>query len=463
MGCSNIIFTFPIISALMYIFVYEQFSNQNFLFQSTNFLFLEFAIDKLGGNHKITDFPQYDIMNTVIKSAKDVPIYKTFFAHDDYENNGGVLAYTGKDFQPHCFNQAYVHAIFYERVDIFILKDAYINGWEQLGTKGSYYDMYNYSDIFNPVSSRMSNRHRTIAGYKYVIAPIVRWLPVFAHWLTDCICPLLYVEDWIWDLNPVVCVSGVGQEMFNEYMKIIGHENAILVDRKDGFIYGETMFIVKGYPPEIQCGVRALPQLATKISEFYGLKNIKPLYYGYMNKDNSNRRITNLNQIIKAVEDMYNVNFIELQINKPDRKSFAKSMASIKLLICPGGSIAFNIVMMKKGTGFITLSSMCMDGPNLQTACHLRIWHIEIIHPTMRHFGHPAPGNITRTLYCFNVMDYAIKNQRWPSNHTLFCPYNFTLFKTFLTGKELPQNLRVDSFIPQLYRIYLEKYRDQSL
>ena len=414
------------------------------------------------GNKEV-EFHQYSIANAQIKRLHDIPIFKTYLFHSDFDQENQTLVYTGRDYNPICFNQAYVHAIFYERVDLYIFSKAYIQGAEQLGTDGYFYDLYNFSAVYNPEDAQRRNRYRTRVGYKYVIAPIVRWLPTFGHWITDCICPLMYIEDWIWNLNPVIALSGVPQEMFQEYMKILGHENIKLVDRKYGFVYGETMFVIKGYAPEIPCGVRSLPALVEKISEFYDLKDIKPLYYGYMNKDNLNRRITNMKELISAIEDKYGVSFKELKVNRPDRKSFARSMASLKLLLCSGGSIAFNVIMMKQGTGFLTLDSECLEGPNLQIACHLKLWHIEIMHPYMRHFNHPGPGNITRALYSFKVLDYAIDHQRWPAQHNLYCPYNFTLFKTFLTGNELPQNLKVDEFNPQLFSIYLKSHENVVL
>ena len=430
----------------------------------TNVRFLETSFDFSPGNYKIYDFEKYDINHTVLKTLHDLTPYKTVQYYKDFKQKDQSLVYTGKDYNPWNFNQIYVHAIFYERVDLYIFHNAYIQGWEQLGTKGYYYDMYDFSWVYDPIKARNNNKCNTSVGYKYVIAPIVRWLPIFGHWLTDCVCPLMYIDEWIWDLNPVICLAGVPQEMFREYMKIIGHENAVLVDRKDSFIYAETMFVIKGYAPESDSGARSLPILAEKIAEYYDLKDIKPMNYGYMNKENLNRKFTNMKELITEIENKFNLNFTLLKPNQPDRKTFAKAMASLKILVCPSGSLSFNIVMMKQGTGFLTLDSMCLDGPNIQIACHLKIWHVEVIHPNMIHVFDPKPANITRAIYSFQVLKYAVDNQRWPYNHKLYCPYNFSLFKKYLKDeKNLPQNLRVNDFSKRLYDYYLQKYHNDDL
>ena len=443
-----------------YAFLFPNFKEINFfnlLFQ-TNWL----VIKSTNFRERLSDYPQFNSNNLKIILMKDMNIYKTFINHDDFLQERQTLVYTGKDYNPKCFNQAYVHAIFYERVDVMIFQNAFIQGWNAICTEGYRYDLYNnFKDIYTPQYAQFSSRYKTIDGYRYVIAPIARWLPTFGHWITDCICPLLFLEDWIWNLNPVICLDNVGEELFREYMKIMGHDNVTLVNRHNGYIYGETMFVVKGYAPEIPCGVKSLPILVERISKYYGLESIKPEYYGYMNKDNSNRRILNFKEIISKLEEENHIEIKELYVNRPDRITFARTIASLKLLICPGGSIAYNAIFTKQNTGFITLDSECLEGPVLQIACHLKVWHIEIMHPGVPHFNHPFHGNIGRTLYSFRVLNYAIEHQHWPQNN-LFSPYNFTLFKQHLKNNEIPQNLQVNKFIPELFKIYLDSHVNED-
>ena len=416
-------------------------------------------------NLKIIWIPHFNILTAKIKTMKDVNIYKSYMNHEDFLQERQCLVYTGKDYDDRFYCQAYVAPIFYERVDIMIFNNAFIQGWNILGTEGYLYDLYNYTYIYDPQKIKRSTKCKPIAGYSIVLAPIVRWLPIFAHWITDFICPLLFVDEWIWDLNPVVCLDNVGEELFREYMKIIGHENATLVNRREGFVYAETMYVVKGYAPEIPCGVKSLGILREKLVKYYGLENIKPEYYGFMNKDNNNRKILNLKEIINLIESEYNIAFKELRVNQPNRIDFARYMSSIKLLICPGGSMAYNVIFMKENTGFLTFDAECLDGPDIQISCHLKLWHIEIVHPKVPHFNVPLNANITRTLYSFRVINYAVEHQKWPENN-LFSPYNFTLFKQYLnnvTINTIPQNLLVIQFTPYLYKIYKDSHINDDI
>ena len=211
---------FAICMNLYYVLAFPRLS----LINTQNICFLDFSIDFTPDNHKIYNIEKYDINNTVLMTGDEIPIFKIFQNYKNFSQDDQSLVYTGKDYNPWCFNQVYVHAVFYERMNLYLLHNAYIQGYEQLGTKGYYIDMYNCKWYYDPIKAKEKNNCNTSrVGYKYVIAPIARWLPTFGHWITDCICPLMFVDEWIWNLNPVVCLPRNPKELFREYMKILGH------------------------------------------------------------------------------------------------------------------------------------------------------------------------------------------------------------------------------------------------
>ena len=402
---------------------------------------------------RINDYSQFNIRDTVIKIRNDIetPIYKTYIYKRNVTQSIQPLVYVGNDFNLDWITKTYIHAVFYEGVDIIILKNGYVHGWDVFGTNSYLYDLFEDNGMYNPVEAQQKNNKRTVSGYRYVLAPIARWFPVFGHWITDTICPLMFVDDWIWDLKPVLCVPTISRGLVDEYMKIIGREGVEVVYRSNGFVYGENMFIVKGFGHEIPGGVHSLPILREKIARFYGLEKIKPENYVYMNKQNSFRYIRNLGEIIAAIEKENSIQFQQLRVNSPNRESFAKSIAAAKILVSPSGSITLNVIMMKANTGFLSLNSKNIDSPNVQMASHLHMWHIEIIHPKIEHFG-SGVGNVTRALYSFKVLDFAVKNQRWPQN-TLYMPYNLTLFREKLKGG-INMTLLLQHLSPEIFMKY---------
>ena len=455
------------IIALLYLF-YALMSNSfpfdekaNCKSSITNIKFFEIYNEFIQPNRRTYLFENYDIKKAVITSFKDFPLYKTLFFHKQFSQEQQSLVYTGNDYTL-SFDQSYVHAIFYERVDIYILNEAYIKGLAILGTQGYFYDIYNISDINDTIKAQKKHNKTYQMGFRYVIAPIVSCFPNFGDWIIEYFCPLMYIDEWIWDLNPVVCLPNVPQDLFDEYMKILGHDNVVLVDRNDDFVYGKTMFVIKGFTPKIPYGVNSLPLLAEKISNYYGLNKIIPKNYGYMNKKKRKRRITNMKKLISSIKRQYKINFIKLQVDHPNRTTFAKLMASLKLLLCPGGYIAYNILMMQSGTGFITLHSSCIEGPSLQIACHLNLWHIQVINSNIHRSKFFGPGNLTRVSYSFKIIHYAIEHQKWPINHNIFCPNNFSLYQKYLTDDQ-PQNLGVNEFIPDQYASYLNSHLNDNI
>ena len=402
----------------------------------------------------LTEFPQFDLKNVEIinRNSPNFPLYRTYLHEREFDQSKQPLVYTGNDFQPDLCISTFVHAAFYEGIDVLYINNGYVGDIQIVGTKEYYIDMYNFTGWYNPYDIQRDNNFKTTKGFRYVLAPISRWIDYFGHWIDDTVCPMLFIEDWIWDLNPVLCIARNNKELVREYLNIIGHGNIEVVNYYKEMIYAEHLFVVKAFGHENPCGHISLPLLREKASNYYGTKGIKPEIYAYANKQNTNRKITNLQTLIDEISKQYSIEFKLIKVNFPNREQFAKTMASVKLLVCPSGSLAFNILFMSEGTGFLTLNSMMIDGPNIKIASDLSIWHVEIINPKMGHYRSPGPTNITRSLIGFKVIKSAVENGKWPENN-LFSPYNGEYMRKQM-GPKINMTLLLKDVIPGEYELY---------
>ena len=421
----------------------------------------------------IFDIPekQKEIVNYIkfnLKKAKYLPVQKAkfiyhqpFYFEYNLDEDMNPLAYVGNNFSCDIMT-VFADTFFSEGVDIYMLKNGYIGNYLILGTsKNELIDMFGvkkiskHENVFIYKKIKKQNFTNKI-GYRYVLAPVFRYGHIFAHWITDVICPLQYVPQWIWDLNPVICLQQANIEIAKEYLDIIGHKNIkINILEKGEVVYGEYLFIVKGLGVVHPCGKFGLPSLKNKIQKYYKLDSIKPQNYGYMNKTETRRSFTNLDELIYIIEKEYKITFKFLKINYPNRSLFAREVASLKILICPCGSIAYNIIFMKNSTGLLTLNANVLDGPNLKAALELNLWHIQVIHDYLTHFAKkPGECNITRCIMSFKTLFKAVHNKKWPSNN-FFTPINFSYFKKLL---KYPYNhkflLKVKHMKP-LYKCYM--------
>ena len=347
----------------------------------------------------------------------------------------------------------FVETLFSEQADIFELPNGYVGFMSSfvgnfVASSTNVIDMYGDTTITPKLLRGFSRKRYHITGVRYALAPIYKWSYVFAHWVTDAIGALLNVPEWIWNLKPVLVVSQTQIPLIKEYMKIIGHSDLRFILTNNTCVFAEHLFVIRGRGIVHPFGSHAMRLLREKLRDYYGLRGIQSTVYGYMNKE-SWRRFINMDDIIDDLKKIKNVDIINYSVNEPDRISFARSMAGLKLLICPCGSLAFNMIFMNSGSGLLTLNADIMDGPNLKLSAELGIWHLQIIHSNMGHFGKPGYGSLSKTDYGFDIIHYAIQNNRWPS-HKLFSPFNFSYMET---RKDI-HTLKFDAISPDILYLY---------
>ena len=425
-------------------------------------IWMKNAIDFNGNfyraQQKFSEFPHFSLSQSIVvdKSGIDMIDHQTFTYQTNLKPEKLPLAYVGKDFSPLSM-QIRVSSYESETVDLLHIPHGFV-GPDIFACGDKLIDFFTCK-IYNPDDVR-KRELPTTKGVRYAITSVSKYQDVFGHWISDITCPLLYVPQFIWDLNPVFCITFADYNLAREYMNILGHPNIEIIVLKDSLLYAEHLFIAQGVPSVKPCGIHSMPILRKKLADFYGLHDIKPEKYGYMNKDKSYRRFTNMKSLISTLEETKKISFIQLFVNSPNRAGFAKMMASLKLFLVSCGSQPMNSLFLKEGTGFLTLNSNLVDGPNLKIATDLNLWHIEVIHPKMEHWGYPGKANVTRVLTCFDILHYAIENQKWPTNN-LFSPINLSNFHIKLGS---PPNISIllNELMEEEYRDYLAQIPDKE-
>ena len=402
----------------------------------------------------------FDFRNAEIVTKRDFPFDDNikFEFHTKLKQENLPLAYAGKDYDC-CSIYTHINTIESEVVNIFLLKYGYCAN-QFIGRGHQIIDMfmmYEYSPDYIH-----KYRFPSPVGYRYVIVSWSRYENVFGHLISDVVAPLLYVPQYIWDLKPVLFVQSVPIPLIQEYMCVIGHGDIKIISPPYEAIYAENLYIVQGATTINPCGFHAIPMLRQKIVSYYNLSAIVPTNYAFMNKDRRHRRIRNILKIMEALQNHTNIRFLHLRVNKPDRLSFAREMASLRIFIVSCGSQAYNMIFMKEKTGCITMNAKQYDCPNAKIATDLNIWNIQIIHPYMDHYGRSGLGNITRFIYSFDVMRYAVEHQQWPANHNLFAPINLTVVRQNV-GDPYNYYLKMENLIREEYPKYLKEQENNTI
>ena len=340
-----------------------------------------------------------------------------------------------------------VHTLFVEQINLFEIPNGYA-GFGQLICNQTH--LIDITEAFYNVKTIIDreNQLTKYIGVRYALVPFYRWSNVFGHWITDVMGPLMFVPDWIWNLNPLIVVWCRDFKFVDEFLTAIGHPNLKVATVHEFTVYAEHLFVAHGRALLHSCGARSMALLREKLSSYYKLNEISPNEYGYMNKENRYRRFINMEEIIAKISESKGIHFTSLSVNKPNRESFARSIASLRILVCPCGSIAYNIIYMKPNTGLLSLNGHRIDAPNLKIAAELKIWHIQVVHDRIHHFGGPGNGDINRIEKAFNVVYYAVQNLKWPPNN-YFSPINYDYFAPMQSITNLEMNNCIKNLVIQ--------------
>ena len=405
---------------------------------------------------KFENFPRFEIKKCRQINITDpsYPYCKRVFLDFHIDQDFIPRLYIGNDW-PRSVVSAYLAAFFIEAVNIYYIKNGFV-GNDRLIVS----DYYNFIDVTNTnvklqgVYNKYA-KYNTTHGYRYVLTAITSWGFVFGHMFTDVFGPLIFLDESIWDLKPILCLPTGILEVGRLFLDAMGHTDIECRILNKEIIYAEHLYAVSGYAKHCVSGFYTMPILREYLHKYYNLEKSKPTNYGFVNKRVGRRHFTNLKELIETFQQQYNISFIPIHINQPNRREFAKTVSTLKIWVSSCGSIGFNCVFMKEKTGIFSLSAGSVDIHHFHFTLCIKMWHVSVIHPKMTHYGKSGMANITRCIYSFNVLWYAVENQKWPKNNNLFLPMNETIYREY-AGNTPNFNLDLSSVINHLYDIYVQ-------
>ena len=402
-------------------------NNTNLLYGSTTELFADHPIF-FEKQCELTSFPRFVMETAKVISRYDYPFtYQKTINHPftGSKTMYNPLVYMGTDLKPFV---VYVKltSILSEEYSIYQLDNGFVSDDYWIGTPENqlidiWIPHYNIADLEN---APKREKIPTYKGFKYVLFVPHSYSYLFGHYFCDGIMGYMNVPQWIWDLNPVI-VHNNFHDLLHEHLKVFGHENVTIIAPKHKFVYGEHVFICANRDCHNSYGIHSYPILRDKLYRYYNLYSIQPVKYGYMNKRYGQRHFRNLDIVMRSISEKKGIVFEKHTVNKPTMVDFYRILASMRLFICPCGSIAFNAPFIHEGMGFITLNADGIDGPNLKVLRDLHLWGISLLHPQMKHYGRSGDANEAKISVCIDIILYAIENHKWPPNHHLLPGFDY--------------------------------------
>ena len=389
---------------------------------------------------EIKKFPSFDISSCKVVERYDYAYQYQITYNYPFKGSKEMynpLVYLGTDLTPLSINEK-LAPLLSEEYSIFQIDNGYVCNEYLIGGQNNI-----IIDIFNPhynaVNYENINKRKisTLKGFKYVLFVPHTYSYLFGHYFSDGIMGYLNVPQWIWDLNPVIVQSNF-HDLLREHLKAFGQNNVTIISSYGKFIYGEHVFVCANRDVYFGYGIHSLPILRDKFYKYYNLYEIKPEKYGYMNKKRGQRHFINLDTIMSNIGKAKGLIFEKHEVNKPNMIEFYKILASMRLFLCPAGSIAFNVVFLQDGQGFISLNANAIDAPNLKLCRDLHIWQISVIHQNMLHYGKSGYGNEAKISVSIDIVLYAIENKKWPPDHKLFVSFDYDkINETYQTNKSM--------------------------
>ena len=274
---------------------------------------------------KFEKFPVFDLSKCSKINSSDTafPYVRTVFFDHHIDDNKTPLVYTGNNWGKR-FIETYAATFYIEAVNIYYIRNGFVGNYRLIVSNYT-----NFIDVTN-TSFEIKERYaayNTTEGYRYVITAVTDWGRIYAHMFTDVFGPLLFVEEDIWKLKPILCLHSAIPDLVYQYLDIMGHSDIQLKVLNNEVIYAENLFAVSGYSPLATSGFYSMDKLRKLVYNYYQLHNNKQINYGYMNRNGTTRHFSNMDELISIFEQQHGISFIYLKANQPSRESFAKIMS----------------------------------------------------------------------------------------------------------------------------------------
>ena len=403
---------------------------------------------------ELSDFPKLNVSDCFKLDYYDngFPFYTSVYLEHHINQELIPLVDTGTDWSGRVQAQ-YIPTFYIEGVRLFYIKNGFLAMHRTIVS-----DYNHFIDIANSsvdMNKNKINNLNTTKGYRYVITSVSDWGWVFAHMFTDIFGPLIFVDESIWNLKPILILPDGIWDVGRLLLDAMGHSDIELMIVKDEIIYAENLFVAAGYARISPSGHYSIPALKKLIFKYYELEKNKPVNYGFMNKKVGWRHFYNLNDLIKIIEQEHNISFIFLSVNQPKQTEFIKTMSTLRIFVAPCGSIGFNCIYTHDGTGSLSLAAQILDMHQYHFAMDAKTWHVSVIHQYLYHWGWAGNASIPRCVNAFNILKYAVDHQKWPIDHHLFLPIDEQMYRKH--GGHPPNfTQKTDDPIHELYSKYLK-------
>ena len=276
-----------------------------------------------------------------------------------------------------------------------------------------------------------TGEENTSYAFRYVVTVPYYWPGQYGHTLIDGMGGFMHIPNWVWALNPVIVAAKGGGFLKDHFDAIgLGHLQILITTK---LVFAEYMFICCDGLDWCGFGSWTISALKKKFDEYYGTNKVTPTNYIFINKEpRKGRYFTNYPEVVSLAR---NVTGLDWKIIKPaynPRKQWARTMASIRILVIPAGTISMNSIFMRDGTGIVNLWGNALDYPNA-VVCHAsHIWTIAVMHMHVKHVMGKGPADPERVINNIKRMLYTVEHQKYPP-HNLFQFYDVELAKEFIS------------------------------
>lgn len=316
------------------------------------------------------------------------------------------------------------HTLLRENTTLYKIKDSYFSSNGILNGDNFYLAQRYYRPI--KFTNFTCNCRFT---YKKVVLAFSYHLE-FGHFLSDMICSLIqYPKEIIKGAQIFIPFSEKPAKM---YCKVLGFDTDKIHELSSDWLYSEKIFVL--HPEE---GINAMSVVGfAKLREIFArnlnLDPIRPKDHVFLNRIKGIwGRINNIEELIFVAKEMYPKilwkqldDMIVYNVSK-----VAKALAATKVLVTTAGSMCFNSVFMKSGTGIYSCGTAMIDFPALMSAFVGDIWMVYQTMPIKHGLIDYVPFNPDAFGYTLAFLMTAVEKGKWPENSNDFFVTAFPLIK----------------------------------
>jgi hypothetical protein len=241
-----------------------------------------------------------------------------------------------------------------------------------------------------------------------------RWPLCYGHYINDGILSLFSIPDWVWKLKPTI-VTRYNLKELKRMLRIIGfgeYEVAYLEEKK--YMYCENVYFARAIERSIGFGLTEFPLLREKYMNYYNTTKIKPTLHVFMNRNKGQRYIQNYKEIINCLNNITSIDWILFINDYKNPEENARNFASIKIMVCAGGSFIWNAFQMHPYTGIYILKGNYIDYCIAIVTYHLSIWMMAQTNPNIPQMGgEGGDANITTLKNNIFILMEAVEKKKW--------------------------------------------------